>query len=97
MTDEAKEVSNRSGNSRQKYWCELSDAEKIERMRNILKATSNEISRLRDKNYYLENLIKSHKHLDGDVVKSIKFGDNYPATGKLCASPDREAKGEVFF
>jgi len=50
-------------------WNELSDSEKIERMREVVKGIEREILRLRRK----IDLMKNHIHLDNNLV--IKFSD----------------------
>jgi len=50
-------------------WNELSDSEKIERMREVVKGIEREILRLRRK----IDLMKNHIHLDNNLV--IRFSD----------------------
>ncbi len=55
------------GCSREKYWSELSDGKKIERMREQVKSLQGEIKQLRKSVFRL--LI--HKHLDGEIVTPV--------------------------
>ena len=64
--------------SREKYWNELDDAGKIERLRNIIKNQETAISKIAD---VLDRLI-SHEHLNGRIVHPIELA-NQESYGKL--------------
>lgn len=53
--------------SRKKYWSELTDSERIERMRKIIKGQDTTISRLQKE---IVRLL-SHKHLNGAIVVNL--------------------------
>jgi len=54
--------------SREKYWDELDDSGKIERMRSIVKAQDRVIARMAD---YLDLLVE-HQHHEGKLVTPMK-------------------------
>ena len=63
---------------REKYWVELDDAGKIERLRNVIKEHERAISKIAD---VLDRLI-SHEHLNGRIVHPIELA-NQESYGKL--------------
>jgi len=63
---------------REKYWDELDDAGKIERLRQIIKGQENVISKMAA---FLDQLI-SHEHLNGRIVCPIEH-PNQESYGKL--------------
>ena len=52
---------------REKYWAELNDSEKIERLREVIKSQDNILIKISG---YLDQLIE-HEHLNGNIVKKI--------------------------
>ena len=52
------------GAGREKYWSELDDAGKIERLREYAQRVESFTERIGDLEYQLKN----HKHLDGELV-----------------------------
>ena len=63
---------------REKYWAELSDSEKIERMRYVVKSIKKRTERLSTDTHKL----KCHLHLDGNLVVPFEDGNSgeEPAT-----------------
>ena len=53
---------------REKYWSELSDPEKIERLRDVIKNLERAIEKMAS---YLDKLV-GHQHLDGRLYKPIE-------------------------
>ena len=98
MSDCAPGVDLGCGNlSREKYWKELSDTEKIERMRLIIKSQGREIESLSRLISKIEKRFRFHNHLDSKVVVDIER-DNFEygiGVGKLL--PGDDSKGEVYF
>ena len=82
---------------REKYWKELTDTEKIERLRIVLKRKENKIDSLESMIYKLTRLFEEHIHLDGKLVMSIYARNLDPGQGKAYVSKEQEAKGEVYF
>jgi len=56
---------------REKYWSELDDSEKIDRMREIVKQKERAISSIREQLWDL----KSHLHVEGKIVVPIEGRD----------------------
>ena len=56
------------GTSREKYWSELDDASKIERLREYAQRVDRLTERIGD----LEDQLKNHKHLDGELVVPMR-------------------------
>lgn len=54
--------------SRDKVWIELTDSEKIERLRQIVKQGKNTIDELRNEIYAMRQMFHLHGHLGEDVV-----------------------------
>lgn len=68
---------------REKYWEELTDSEKIERMRAIMKQKvylENQLNELQNQVRQLRQVIVFHSHLDGKVVEPVS---EYPKNGGL--------------
>ena len=61
--------------SREKWWSELTDGEKIERMRSIIVQQKNAIENLAADNRRLKK--HSHNTYTGDIVISISHSDMY--------------------
>lgn len=64
---------------KEKYWAELTDSEKIERMREIIKQNDyrlNKIYQLENKISKLRTLLISHSHSELGVVSKIEQYDN---------------------
>ena len=74
----SKELEKRNTPSRQKYWDELDDPGKIERLRQIIKQQESVIDKMAG---FLDQLI-SHEHLNGRIVHPIEH-PNQETYGKL--------------
>jgi hypothetical protein len=86
------------GCCREKYWKELSDTEKIERLRTILKRKESSISALESMFYKLTRLFEEHIHHDGKLVMPIRARNlSGGECDKAYISKEQEAKGEVYF
>lgn len=70
---------------REKYWSELNDSEKIERMRNQVKSLQEEAKRLRELIFKL--LV--HKHLDGEIVIPVDSGKSGVDQVRRTWDPDK--------
>lgn len=91
-------VANNSDYVPPKMWNELTDSEKIERMRETIKQLQWQISNANQNTNSLKGDFEAHAHLDGKVVKDIK-SVNYGLLGASSLRPDprAEASGEVYF
>ena len=76
--------------SREKYWSELLDAEKIERMRSIIKQHSETIQFLTGQ---LETLLR-HRHLDNEIVTTLNRSFGYAESRTNRPKPDDD---KVYF
>jgi hypothetical protein len=87
------------GCCREKYWKELSDTEKIERLRTVLKRKESSIEALDKIVGNLIRLFEEHIHLDGKRVMPINSRNlsGICDREKSYVSKDQEAKGEVYF
>jgi len=56
------------GTSREKYWSELDDSGKIERLREYVQRVESLIERIGELEYKFQN----HKHVDGEIVLPIR-------------------------
>lgn len=71
--------------SREKYWSEIDDAERIKRMRSEVKSLQTTI---RYQGHLIEKLL-NHKHSDGDLVYKIdRFNDQTIGGGFLTRNDD---------
>lgn len=74
---------------REKYWSELTDAEKIERCRQVIHGLQNEVRFLSSR---LETL-EDHAHIDGKIY-TRRQGYGFAAEGPRIKNPKDD---EVFF
>ena len=81
---------------REKYWKELSEQEKTERMRGEVKCLIERVDRLARDIDRLECQFANHEHLNGKVYSDIKSRE---PQSERCYKPSREqeANGEVRF
>lgn len=67
---------------REKYWTELTDTEKVERMRLIVKTLirdqANEIERLRVQLIEMERKFNHHSHYDNELIYTKGIVQPYP-------------------
>jgi len=77
--------------SRPKWWCELTDSEKIERMREVIRNLQFATERI----YQLESLIKRHVHHKDKVCLPVI--NNYGETVGMIQNKDDAADGKVYF
>ena len=57
-------------------WCDITDAEKVERLRVLLKCTQETINRLKERLYKSEQIANEHQHgADGAVL--VRAGRDY--------------------
>ncbi len=61
--------------SREKFWSELNDSEKIERLRSELKRAIRMANDALSEAYSAKRVAKEHAHLDGKVVVSAHDAD----------------------
>lgn len=61
--------------SREKYWSELTDSEKIERLREYAQRVEYLTQRINE----LEVLFDNHEHLNGRIVRSAVSGQTTPS------------------
>lgn len=68
-----------------KDWNDITDSEKIERMREIIKGLSSNVSRLQSDLRTLKNSFKNHAYVDGKIVEPYnEYGnDNSVGTALL--------------
>ena len=77
--------------SRPQWWCELTEEEKTERMRAVVR----DLQRASQKIYELESLLKRHIHSDGVVCLPVINIHGEPCF-RMADSED-VSKGEVYF
>lgn len=63
---------------REKYWVELTEIEKIERMRDIVKKMQEQNNNLQNQVYSLQGQLREHEHINGKIYMPITRG------GDLC-------------
>ncbi len=81
---------------REKYWDELTDSEKIERMRGIIKSQRHMIDAFAEQAHKLDTVFYGHFHAEKEIVIPAKnfsriMGmerDNYSQQRKLGSGPD---------
>lgn len=80
-----------------KNWAEISDSEKIERTREIIKGLERQVGSLRIENNKLWSLVEKHYHLDGKIVTQFnRYDGNFPVCGDFGSSL-RSNGGGVYF
>jgi len=89
MNDNKPEIPRDAQPKRMKYWRELDEAGKVERMREVIRS-------LQSSNQFLEtqvsNLLK-HSHLDGLLVSPIQTSFGYSVQGEDASTKT----GDVYF
>ena len=76
---------------RNKWWCELTDSEKLERMREVIKNLQFTTERI----YQLESMIKRHVHHKDDVCLPVI--NNYGEPVGMLQNKNDVADGKVYF
>jgi len=79
--------------SREKYWDELDDSEKIERMRDEVKKLRRSLA---STNRRLSSLMRHSHDTSGGIVVPIETYDAYDATG-MGGNVPRSDSGQVYF
>lgn len=83
-----------------KMWKDLTDSEKIERMREIIKQMQYQISTCQGNTQDLKNDFQNHAHIDGKIMKDVKAFNNCGMGllgAKSALSREDETLGSVFF
>jgi len=80
--------------SRQKYWSELNQDEKMERMREVIKSLISRVERAESNFHNLSNTFANHGHLNGKVVKDIKTNE---ISGSVASKSASLNSNEVYF
>ena len=74
-------------------WCDITDAEKVERLRVLLKCTQETINRLKERLYKSEQIANEHQHgADGAVL--VRAGRDYG--GSSCPTEQCQPGKEWF-
>ena len=72
-------------------WCDITDAEKVERLRMLLKRTQETIGRLEERLYESEYIVNQHQHgADGTVLVRAGRDCGRPMCGAEQCQPDKE-------
>lgn len=83
-----------SGAMREKYWGEITEADKLERMRQVIKQIARRVEETSLEQYHLKNSFLEHKHLDGEIVSRIGSNDLRGDTNDVNARLRRISDGE---
>ena len=79
-----------------KMWKDLTDAEKITRLREEIKNRDWQISSLQQRVSQIESLVKNHTHLDsGEVVQKVNIGFGSAIGGLTSGNSLKSASGNL--
>ncbi len=93
--DGAKTESKDTEIKREKYWSELIDPERIERIRDVVKHLEIRLIRLERENGSLRKKMAQHQHIDGKVVEMKQISEyadelNYVGKSRVGVSEGKE-------
>jgi hypothetical protein len=83
---------------REKYWQELTDTEKIERMREIVKRQESLLGSLLDRISRVKDILSTHSHdRDGRIMKILSYEDYEERGNRLMGGLHTTLNNEIYF